>query len=730
MVMVSSAILPLEKGNMSVKKWLMAAKQHFNDSKIVIIREACTLLQISCDNLITPLQLNYINHSLEIANLLLNLQLDYESIVASILYPALQYSDLTIHDIEEQFSKQVLKLLQGALQMDTFDHLQHNTATSNHIDNYRRMLLAMVDDVRIVLLKLAERTVLLRHIRKLPQQEQIHLSLQARDIYAPLANRLGILELKWELEDLTFRILQPEDYKNIATELNGRRIDREHFVNDFINQLDEILKQAKIKAQINGRAKHIYSIHRKMERKHVNYKKIYDVTALRVLVNSIEDCYTVLSMIHSTWPHIAQEFDNYIATPKPNGYQSIHTVIISPEGKNVEIQIRTEKMHAENELGIAAHWVYKEGNQKNDYHRKIVWLRQLLAWQREVADASVIPEDIAQGISENRIYVFALDGAVVSLPKGATPLDFAYYIHTEVGHKCRGAKINGRMVPLTHPLKLGDRVDILTAKEPNPSRDWLNPQLGYLVSSRAKAKIHSWFKKCHYEQNLVEGQTIFQRELKRFNLSGINAEMLASRFYLKNGNDVLAAIGCGDIRMPQLTGALQDLLNQQIKEEKTLPITIKNKQKIKIQKGILIDGVDNLLTSIAHCCKPLPGEAIVGYVTVGRGITIHHANCSNIVNIVEQYPERIINASWGDVSKQNYIVDLLIEATEQSDVLRDIIRTMGDENITIIGLNSYNDQHRNLSIINISLEITGHEQLNHIQNRLQSIEAIISLERQ
>ena len=730
MVMVTSALLPNENGNMDIKKWLMNVEQRFTQTEIIPIREACTLVQNNYDNLQTPAKLNYINHGLEIANLLLSLKLDHESIVASILYPVLQYSDLTISDITEQFSKNITKLLKGALQMDTFSNLQSNITTTNHIDNYRRMLLAMVDDVRVVLLKLAERTVILRHPEVLPIQQQ-YLSQQAMDIYAPLANRLGILELKWELEDLAFHVLQPEDYKTLAKQLNERRIDREQFITTFMQRLDKMLQHANVQTTITGRAKHIYSIYRKMRRKDVTYDEIYDAMALRVLVNNIEDCYTTLSIVHSQWSHVPHEFDDYIATPKPNGYKSIHTVVISPEGKNVEIQIRTQKMHEESELGVAAHWVYKEGGQEDNYQRKIAWLRQLLDWQREVVDSSAIPEDISQGINENRIYVFAPDGAVVSLPKGATPLDFAYYIHTEVGHKCRGAKVNDRMVPLTHLLKLGDTVDILTAKETNPSRDWLNPQLGYLISSRAKAKIHSWFKKRDYEQNLQDGQTIFQRELKRFNLTGIDVNMLSARFYLNNGNDVLAAIGCGDIRIPQLTGALQDLLNQQTSSEEQLPTIIKTtKHHLKIPKGILVDGVDDLLTSIGHCCKPLPGEAIVGYITIGRGITIHRANCTNITQVQQRHPERITSASWGDVSKQNYAVDLLLEAHNRSDLLRDITRIISDENITIIGLNSYNDKRHNLTIVNVSLEITGQEQLNLIQNRLKNIEDIISLERQ
>ena len=730
MVMVSSAILPLEDGNTDIRKWLTNIEQHFTHTEVTSIRQACTLVQNNCDNLQTAIKLNCINHSLEIANLLLSLKLDHEIIVASLLYPALQYSDLTIADIADQFSDNIAKLLKGALQMDNFSDLQRHAVADNHIDNYRRMLLSMVDDVLVVLLKLTERTVFLRYVTRLPIPQQTYLSRQAMDIYAPLASRLGVLELKWELEDLAFHILQPRDYKIIAKHLNEPRLDREEFVDSLITQLNKMLHTADVNVKMSGRAKHIYSIYRKMHRKNVNYAEIYDATALRILVDTIEDCYTALSVVHSQWPHVPDEFDDYIATPKANGYQSIHTVIISSEGKNIEIQIRTQQMHQENELGVAAHWIYKEGNQADEHQRKITWLRQVLDWQREVADSTAMPADIAEGISESRIYVFAPNGAVVSLPKGATSLDFSYYIHTEIGHRCRGAKINGRMVPLTQPLKFGDKVEILTTKESNPSRDWLNPQLGYLISSRAKAKIHNWFKKRHYEQNLADGQTIFQRELKRLNLTNIRAEMLASKFHLSNGRDFLAAIGCGDIRIPQLTGALQDLLNQQISAKEQYPVMIKNKRNTKTPKGVLVHGINDLLTSIAYCCKPLPGEAIIGYTTIGRGITIHRANCANITQMQQQHIERIVEVSWGDVSKQNYAVDLVIEMQHRPDILRDITRITSDENISIVGLNSYKDKHHNRVVVNMSIEITGQEQLNTIQSRLQTIKDIISLRRQ
>jgi GTP pyrophosphokinase len=733
MVMVTSALLPLVNGNIDINKWLQNIEATYNTREVSDIRSTCAFVQSDFEDVITPIKISCLSYGLEIANILLSLKLDAESIIAALLYPVLQYSELTIDDLQEHYPKSVIKLLQGTLQMDNFGKIQQSDSAGKQIDNYRRMLLSMVDDTRVVLLKLAERTVFMRHIRKLSPQQQEYFGHRVMDIYAPLANRLGILDIKWELEDLSFQALQPQEYKKIAKQLRERRIDRENFVNDFMKKLDDMLKAAEVNAEITGRAKHIYSIYRKMTRKEVGYEEIYDAIALRILVDSIEDCYQALSIVHAAWEHVPHEFDDYIATPKANGYQSIHTVI-TPEGRNVEIQIRTHQMHADNELGGAAHWMYKEGGSSEiDYQNKISWLRQLLDWQREVADLSDIPEEISQGLNEDRVYVFTPEGIVVSLPKGATPLDFAYYIHTEIGHKCRGAKINDRMVPLTYQLKLGDRVDILTGKEANPSRDWLNPQQGYLISPRAKAKIHNWFKKRDYEKNVTEGQNIYQRELKRLNLSALDPETFAKRFHLNNGDDVLAAIGAGDIRMPQLTGALQDQLKKlEAEQEETSPeqFILKPKKQRKTPKGILVSGVNDLLTTIGHCCKPLPGEPIVGFITMGRGITVHRKNCNNLLDAEKNHPERVVEVSWGDVSSQHYAIDLVIEAHNRPNLLRDITKMLSEEKINLLGLNSYVDKQQAHSYINISLEIAGHDQLTTVQNRLQSIEDVISIRRQ
>lgn len=730
MVMVASAVLPITDGSIDIDKWLITIESRFKAEDVNHIRSACAFVQSDFDSITTPIKLSCINYGLEIANILLNLALDAESLVAAILYPTLQHAEINITDIEEQFPQTVIKLLKGTLQMDSFGELQQADSAGSQLDNYRRMLLAMVDDTRIVLLKLAERNVFMRHINALNKTQRDYFSERTLDIFAPLANRLGILEIKWELEDLSFQCLQPKRYNSIANSLKESRIDRENVVTQFMGVLQKELKKENITANISGRAKHIYSIHRKMERKEVNYHEIYDAIALRILVDSIEECYQALSIVHSQWEHVPHEFDDYVATPKENGYQSIHTVV-TPEGRNVEIQIRTQQMHADSELGGAAHWMYKEGGSTEDnYQNKIAWLRQLLDWQREMADISEIPADIVQGLTENRVYVFTPDGSVVSLPLGATPLDFAYYIHTEIGHKCRGAKINGKMVTLTYQLKLGDRVDILTGKEANPSRDWLNPQQGYLISPRAKAKVHSWFKKRDYEKNLAEGQSIFQRELKRFHLSGIDPVRLAKRFHLNNGNDVLAAIGAGDIRIPQLTGALQECILQESTQATPVEAVVKAKPKRTEPKGILVDGVTDVLTSVAHCCKPLPGEPIIGYITMGRGITVHREDCKTLLQLIQTHPEREVNVSWGDVSKQTYAVDLVLEAHNRPNLLRDLTKLISEEDINIYGLNSYVDQQNSQSIINISLAINGHEELTKIQSRLNNLDDIVSVKRQ
>jgi GTP pyrophosphokinase len=732
MVFSPSAIIPIKNGFADLEQWLALIATRFTTEEITQIRHACALVQSNCENIETKTSQDMISYGVELANLLLSIKLDKDCVIAAILYPALQYTDLTLEDMSEQFPIAVIKLLHGTLEMDSFDQTLRQTIGTKQIDNYRRMLLAMVDDMRIVLLKLAERTLYLRHIETLSTQEQVQVSQQIVDIYAPLANRLGIFEFKWELEDLSFRVLHPAPYHCIARQLNERRADREQFINAFKKQLHELLTANQIQCEIAGRAKHIYSIHRKMSRKDIAFAEVTDILAVRILVNDVNDCYSALALVHHRWNHKKSAFTDYIAHPKPNGYQSIHTIIQDNQERTIEVQIRTHAMHEKNELGVAAHWVYKEGAQEMHYQRKIAWLRQLLEWQRELATNAEMPDEMIQGMNEDRIYVFTPSGDVVSLPKGATPLDYAYYIHSEIGHKCRGAKINGRMVPLTHELQMGEQVDILTVKSGTPSRDWLNPHLGYLTTTRAKAKVHNWFKKQDYDQNVVEGQTILQRELKRLNIHTIDAAQLATYFHLQSSNDILAALGNGDIRTPQLTGAIHDLTHV----DKMLEIIAPNKKaeprksKPQHHTPIMVSGMENLLTHIAHCCKPIPGEPIGGYITLGRGITVHRLDCSNFKSSKAEQANRIVEVSWGNIGEQRYNVDLTLEATPRHDLLRDLTKVVSEANLSILQLNSYVNENQNLMIINLAVEITGKDQLSQLQNKLASIKGVSTVRRQ
>ena len=729
MVMVSSALLPISGSNIDLSEWLLSLEAQYSTEEINKIRHAYNIVQNDFDDAKTSLNLSCISQGLEIANLLRTLKFDAETLVAAILYPVIQSAELSLDDIKEQFPINIYNLLNAVLKMDSLDLVDSDSSTGKQIDNYRRMLLAMVDDIRVVVIKLAERTVFIRHIAKLSKQAQQHIAQKAKDIFAPLANRLGIIELKWELEDLSFHFLEKDKYTAIAKNLNERRLERENFVNQFINTIKTMLAKDNVNADIKGRAKHIYSIYRKMERKDVGYEEIYDNLAMRIVAENITDCYTALSIIHSQWEYVPHEFDDYIATPKPNGYQSIHTVV-NVDGRNIEVQIRTQKMHEDNEMGTAAHWMYKEGGTETNYQQKIHWLRQLLDWQREVADSSEVPDEIAQGLIEQRVYVFTPDESVISLPLGSTPLDFAYHIHTSVGHRCRGAKVNQKMVPLTYKLQLGDRVDILTSKNESPSRDWLNPHSAYLISARSKTKIHAWFKKRDYSQNHTEGQNIFLRELKKLGLGKVDPTTLTSRFHLNTGDDVLAAIGSGDIRLPQLLGALQELVHDDAIEQTEPSIKITPKKITQNAKGILVEGVDNLLTTIAHCCKPLPGDHIEGFITKGRGISIHRYNCANFGEVKRSQPEKIVEVNWGTVDKQNYVVDLLIEANKDTHLLREITRVISENNIQILGLNSHHDDTNDLSIISVSLEIKTQEELKKVTSQLNNLTNITQIRRQ
>lgn len=672
-----------------------------------------------------------LTQGLAMAIILLELDIDSESLAAALVQPAIEQDELSLDLVAEKLGESTAKLLRGVRQMSALNTLLSDSAKPHaQLENLRKMLLAMVDDVRAVLIKLAERLYLLRNAKQLSPTQRQQFAKETMDVYAPLANRLGIGQLKWEMEDLCFRYLEPQEYKKIASFLDQRRVDREQYIHDVIAELKSAVQASGIhKAEVNGRVKHIYSIYRKMTRKGVDYSQIYDVSAVRVLVPTIEDCYGVLGLVHGLWEQIPQEFDDYITYPKPNGYRSIHTAVVGPHHKNVEVQIRTFDMHQESELGVAAHWRYKEGGQqKSAYEAKIAWLRQVLEWQKEIANAAHLTTAKTQeDIFADHVYVFTPTDDIVELQSGATPLDFAYHIHSEVGHRCRGAKVDGNIVPITYALQTGQRVEILTAKQANPSRDWLNPHLGYLKTARARAKVAHWFKIQDYDRNAEAGKELIEKELKRLGIQSPHLLEIAKELNLKSEPDLFAALGSGDIRIGQVLHHIQSKMAIVETPEKiiapTHPVEKKSPQAIEIQ------GVGNLLTHIARCCKPLPGESIVGFITQGRGVTIHRSDCSTMLQATEKFKDRLVNVQWGKSQKENYPVDIYVRAFDRHGLLRDITALLSTEKINLSALQTYTDKTNHEAHIYLIIDIPTLTMLSKILDRIQHLPNVIKASR-
>ncbi len=732
MVNTKNNIYIQNDGCIDVSAWLQSITHRSHSERVNLIAQACQLSQLTGGD--TPIYENKtcLQMGIEMAELLFDLHADQHTIAAAILYNNVEYTDLDLEDIEEQLGKSIAKLILGSMHMETMHYLLkdqtvHTSKQRNQVDNLRKMLLAMVGDVRVVLIKLAERTCLTRLAAKLPTETQQQIALETFHIYAPLANRLGIGQLKWELEDLCFRYMHPHTYKDLAKKLDSKRAVREKYIENIITVLNEALNNAGIKGfETSGRAKHIYSIYRKMQRKNIDYHEIYDVSAVRVLVQSIEDCYAVLSCVHTLWPQVQEEFDDYITSPKSNGYRSIHTAVVGPQNNNVEVQIRTFDMHQESELGVAAHWKYKEGSSKQDeYEEKIAWLRQVMEWQRElVISGKSLDHAKTKNIFDDRIYVFTPDSEIIDLATGSTPLDFAYHIHSEIGHRCRGAKINGSIVPLTYRLKTGDRIEILKQKHAKPSRDWLNPKAGYVFSNRAKSKIHHWFKKQDYDNNAAQGEKELEHDLRRlgntFNHKQIDFNKVAQKFNFKSVSDLYAAIGNGDIKIGQIVNGIKEMFAiDNVKPE--IDLSKINKQISKQKQGnldIQIEGVDNLLCFFAGCCKPIPGDDIVGFITRGRGVSIHRSRCKNILNT--PHPERLLKVSWSQAVAKNYPVDISIAASERQYLVRDILNILAAEKIELLSIRTQTNQRDNITQLDISIKISKISELDRLISRLKA----------
>ncbi|MBU0744288.1 MAG: bifunctional (p)ppGpp synthetase/guanosine-3',5'-bis(diphosphate) 3'-pyrophosphohydrolase [Gammaproteobacteria bacterium] len=712
--------------------WLQKIRTELNPDDFEIIKQAISLAQLANEDNSSHDQ-PHIIQSVMTAEILHQLCLDSTTLAAAILYKSLPYTGLTIDDIAEQLGTQVAKLIYGVEQMkgisEFYRGMQGRSKYQHNIDNIRKMFLAMVDDIRVVLIKLAEQLCILRQANILPEKTKYQLATETMAIYAPLTNRLGIAQIKWELEDLAFKYLEPEKHQEIALSLEQNFPESSEYIKEVTSSLQTMLLKTSIKNfHATGRAKHIYSIHRKMNRKKIGLEGIYDVSALRIFVPTITDCYTALSLVHNTWKYLPDEFDDYIAAPKPNGYRSIHTAVYGPKNRVIEIQIRTHDMHHQAELGVAAHWVYKEGKQEADYQTKLSWLRQVMDWQQEIATSEKNPVNLKQLFSEY-IYVFTPEGDILELPTGATPLDFAYNVHSEVGNHCVGAKINNNIVPLTYKLKTGDRVEILTSRASNPSRDWLISSLGFINTPRARSKILHWFRKQSQEHNVIQGQELLNKESRRLGLNKIDIKTAADKLHFKTTADLLAALGASDLKFSSILNALE------IEPEKTPTEAIQEVNLAKPSKehytsDINIQNIGNLLIHTANCCKPIPGEDIVGYITQGRGIAIHRADCTNALNILKLHSERFIAVSWGNKTEKKYPVDIVINAFSRQGLVRDITNILSEEKILVTGLDLITDKKENTVKIKMTIEISGLNPLSQILNKISRVPNIIEIYRE
>ena len=688
---------------------------------------------------------------LEMAEILAEFQLDTETIQSAILYRCLREGKLQLADIRKQFGETVATLCDGVLKMAAISVRSSKAPTDQalvsnqqQIENLRSMLLSLVDDVRVALIKLAERTCMIRAVKNRDRDRQYHVAKEVFEVYAPLAHRLGIGHLKWELEDLAFRYLEPITYKNIAHLLDEKRLARESYIDNVVATLNDSLETSGIQADISGRAKHIYSIWRKMQRKKIGFSQLNDIRAVRVLTESVRECYEVLGIVHLLWNHIPNEFDDYIATPKENGYRSLHTAVVGPEGQVIEVQIRTQQMHDEAEYGVCAHWTYKETNRKGasprpvDFDSKTAWLRQALELHEEVGDPNNLQEELHGYDSESRIYAFTPDGHVISVPLNATALDFAYYVHTEVGHSYRGAKVNGRIVTLSYQLKTGDMVEILTRKGGHPKRDWLNENLGYLNTSRARAKVRQWFSAQNREQNIQDGRVMLEREFRRLAVSPKKLKEVLPEYSLSQVDELYAEVGRGNIPATQIVRATQ-LLYSAASKNLELPFAkpaADSTAKHKTGKGtetahpdIRVRGVGNLMTHLAECCAPSEEYGITGYITKTRGVSIHRQDCGNLARLEENNPDRIIEVSWGQQPESLFISNIEVSAYDRSGLLRDITEILADQSVNILAVTTASEKTSHTANMELTVETSGFQQLGSVLSKINLLPNVVEARR-
>lgn len=763
MVSVSSTLGSEKKGSAAAPALVLLNK--FDAARV---EEALNYARAHAADHLLDTQESAIQHMLAVADLLAELRADANTRIAGALGPLVFFDKHLESHMEKKFGDEVGRMLASLRKLFKMRSMVGPSATrttietlrwADQIETLRKMLLAMSTDIRVIMIRLCSRLQTLRHFTSHDDIKNekgplwpyaVSHAQETLDLYAPLANRLGLWQLKWELEDLSFRILQPNTYKNVAKMLDEKRVEREAFIESAMASIKENLLLAGIHCEISGRPKHIYSIWNKMRGKGISFDKLYDVRACRVIVDTVDDCYTALGIVHNLWTPIPEEFDDYISKPKPNGYQSLHTVVQDETGKTLEVQIRTEAMHQFAEYGVAAHWRYKESGKdgytgesraEGQFEERIALLRQLLAWQKDVTDTMGEASDWAQEMKtsalNDRVYVFTPQAKVVELPTGSTPLDFAYHVHTELGHRCRGAKVNGQMVQLNTPLDNGQTVEIVSARgdaATGPSRDWLNPTQKYLISHRARQKVKQWFAQQERKETLERGRAIAERELQRIGQTAQNLELLAQKLGYEKPDDLYVALAREEIRPRAIENALRADLQPSGPLSDEEQVEILNKRKPGSQgnsagkeSGVLVVGVSTLMTNLARCCRPAPPDPIIGFVTRGKGVSIHRLGCSNLAEVMRRQPERLIETTWGESSGLHYPVDIAVTANDRQGLLRDITEVFSKDKINVIGVQT--ETQRGVAKMQFTAEVSSGEQLRGALSHLLEVNGVFEVRR-
>ncbi|EOR20717.1 MULTISPECIES: bifunctional (p)ppGpp synthetase/guanosine-3',5'-bis(diphosphate) 3'-pyrophosphohydrolase [Clostridium] len=685
----------------------------------------------------------YITHPIDVAEILAEMGMDTSTIVAGLLHDVIEDTDYTYDDIKNIFNEEIAYLVQGVTKLGK---IEYKTKEEQQADNVRKMLLAMAKDIRVIIIKLADRLHNLRTLKYMPKEKQKQKAKETLDIYAPLAHRLGISKIKWELEDLAFRYLHEEEYYDLVKQIAEKRVERETYISEIIEDLHNKLEESEIDSDIDGRPKHFYSIYKKMVNKNKSIEQIFDLTAIRILVNTVKDCYGVLGIVHTIYKPIPGRFKDYIAMPKPNMYQSLHTTVIGPQGKTFEIQIRTFEMHKTAEYGIAAHWKYKEGDTQEDkeksFENKLAWLRDMLEWQKETSDAEEFIEGFKIDLFTDEIFVFTPKGVVINLPSKATPIDFAYRIHTDIGNRCVGAKVNGKIVPLDYSLKTGEIVEVLTSKNAKgPNMDWLS----MAKSNQAKSKIRQWFKKIKKEENIDKGKEIFEKELKKQGViyseiaKGEAYDKLVKRYNIHSMEDLYAAIGVGQIAASSYISKLKEenivekqsieTVNKSIDDHITKAEKSNNNRKSTSNDyGVTVKGVNNLMVRFAKCCNPVPGDEILGYITKGRGISVHRTDCSNLKALIDYDDGKVVEVSWGASKGTAYVAEMQVRAEDRIGILSDIMTIITEAKLPLNALNAKSSKG-NIAVINIKVKIDSIEQLKELMRKIRRLKGVMDVYR-